>query len=74
MKSITQILCDKGLCVSRSEARRLIVMKYIKINGEIITLDRQLEDADFTNNKIEVSCGKKTLLFDDIKGNPAEEL
>ena len=51
-------LASEGFGISKSEARRLIDAKGLKLNGSVVTEDRALIDADFTNGIALLQKGK----------------
>jgi tyrosyl-tRNA synthetase len=48
-----------GLVSSRSEARRHLAAKALRINNTLVTTDRALTGADLTDGSIKLSVGKK---------------
>lgn len=53
MNNLTKELCERGRCVSMSEARRLLFQKVVKVNGKIVTEDKEV------SNKDSIQIGKK---------------
>ena len=46
-KNIAKVIHEKKMVVSFSEARRLISMGVVEVNGEkVVSLDKEIEDGD----------------------------
>lgn len=56
-------LAAEGFGISKSEARRLIENKGIRLNGETVVADRALADADFTDGAALMEKGKAKILI-----------
>jgi tyrosyl-tRNA synthetase len=59
---IVDALTQNGFIVSKSEARRLIDGKGIKLNGETVSADRALVNGDFENGVALLQKGKSDKL------------
>ncbi len=54
---IVKIMCEKGLCLSCSEARRLVQSKVVICDGEVV-LDINQEVGEESNIGIKTRIGK----------------
>jgi tyrosyl-tRNA synthetase len=61
--TILDTLTEGGFIASKSEARRLIDAKGIKLNGHTVTADRPLEPSDFENGLATLQKGKSERLL-----------
>ena len=58
--SLVEFLADQKITSSKSEARRMIKNKGLKINNRIIeNISKMIEKDDFNNNVLKISFGKK---------------
>ena len=58
--SLIEFLADQKITSSKSEARRMIKNKGLKINNRIIeNISKMIEKDDFNNNVLKISFGKK---------------
>ncbi|MCX8500285.1 MAG: S4 domain-containing protein [Alphaproteobacteria bacterium] len=60
-RAVVDILVELGLCESKSEARRQMTQKAIRINDELVTEDRPFTLADTGQPIAKISRGKKNL-------------
>ncbi len=61
--SIIHALVQHGFIASKSEAKRLIEAKGIKLNGEVVLADRELTAADFNHGLAVLQKGKSEKLL-----------
>lgn len=66
-ETVIAALTSGGFIASKSEARRLIEAKGIKLNGQTIEADRPLTSADFTNGIAMLQKGKADKLLVRLK-------
>lgn len=62
-RNIVDVLTMTDFVPSKSEARRLIDSKGIRLNGETVTADRALTDSDFNNGLAIVQKGRSDKLL-----------
>ena len=61
--TVVVTLTESGFITSKSEAKRLIDSKGIKLNGETLLTDRELGEVDFTDGLAIVQKGKSDKLL-----------
>lgn len=61
--SLVEVLTQNGFIASKSEAKRLIEGKGIKLNGETVSGDTTLSEADFTDGLAVIQKGKSERLL-----------
>ncbi len=61
--TLLEFLADQKISSSKSEARRMIENKGLKINNRLIeNISKTIEKNDFNNSEIKISYGKKKTL------------
>lgn len=61
-KNMLSSVVAEGFKVSKSEARRLIQGRGVRLNGETIEADRTIEDTDLTNSEAFLEKGKVKII------------